>query len=153
MGKFATSTKARQSGGGAWWDAGRYRARIGRVAFIEGGYNGDSYVIECEVLESSNPKIAVGETRSQPINMKHASSPGNIGSFVCVCAALLTGKNLDDPDACEIEESDIVASYGPDQPFVGLEVMIDAAVVKTRAGGDFTKVQYSIPDDAKAKAA
>jgi hypothetical protein len=153
MGKFAGAIKARQSGGGNWWEPGKYRARIDRVAFIEGGYNGDSYVIECEVLESNNPKIAVGEKRSQAINMKHASSPGNIGSFVCVGCAIKHGVNLDNPDACEIDESDIQASYGVDQPFAGLEVEVEAMMTKTRAGGDFTKVRYGVPSDVRSQAA
>lgn len=145
MGKFAKSAKERQTGGGNWWKAGKFHAKISKVEFREAGHTGDSYIIECEVLSSNNPAILVGETRSQVIKMEKESAAGNIGSFVCVCCALLSGVNLDDPDKCEIEESDIIASYGPDQPFVGLEIDVEAIDITTRAGKPFTKILYSPP--------
>lgn len=144
MGIFGKATKDRQSGGGNWWKAGSYLAKITKVEF-RNGHKGQSYIVECEVLASNNPAVLVGETRSQVIKMDKESASGNIGSFVCVCCALLSGKNLDNPDACEIEESDIEASCGPDQPFVGLEVAVEAVDIKTKAGGDFTKIIYKIP--------
>jgi hypothetical protein len=152
MGKFSKAVKDRQSGGGSWWKAGKHRARITKVEF-RNGHTGESYIVEGEVLSSTNPEIKVGETRSQVIKLDKASAAGNIGSFVCVCAAMLTGKNLDNPDACEIDESDIEASYGPDQPFVGLEVDVEGIDIKTRAGGDFTKIVYSVPEDVRQSAA
>lgn len=152
MGIFAKSVRDRQSGGGNWWKAGRYRGRVTKVEFKD-GHKGQSYIIECEVLSSSNPEIKVGETRSQVIKMDKESASGNIGSFMCVCMAILTGENLDNPDKCEFEESDIEASFGVDQPLVGVELEIEAIDIKTRAGGDFTKIAYHVPADAKTQAA
>ena len=144
MGRFSGVNKARQSGGGNWWKKGKYRTRITKVEF-RNGHKGESYIIEGEVLASSNPEILVGETRSQVIKMDKESALGNIGSFMGVCAAVMTGENLANPDLNEVTEADVEASHGEDQPLVGLELEIDAYDIETKAGNPFTVIKYKVP--------
>lgn len=152
MGRFSGVTKARQMGGGNWWLKGRYRAKVTKVEF-RNGHRGESFIVECEVLQSNNPEVLVGETRSQVIKMDKESALGNIGSFLCVCMSVMTGENLDNPDANEIGESDVEAAYGPDQPLVGVELDVEAIDIITKAGKPFTKIVYHVPADVKTKAA
>jgi hypothetical protein len=151
MGIFSKATTARQTGGGNWWKAGKFRGKISKVEYRD-GHTGKSYIVECEVLSSNNPAVIVGETRSQVIKLDKASADGNIGSFMAVCLAVHSGQHLDNPDVIKFDESDIEASVGPDQPFVGLEVEIEAIDIKTRAGGDFTKIMYAVPVELRPAA-
>ena len=152
MGRFSGISKARQSGGGNWWLKGKFRVRISKVEFRE-GHRGQSYIVESQVLTSSNPEVLVGETRSQVIKMDKESALGNIASFLCAAMASMTGENLDNPDANEIGESDVEASYGPDQPLVGVELNVEAIDIITKAGTPFTKVVYTPVKDGNVKAA
>jgi hypothetical protein len=152
MGKFSEINKHSQAGGGNWWKPGNYRARISSVKF-QNGFKGEAYIIECEVLRSSNPDIKIGETRSQVIKLDKESALGNIASFLRVCQAILTGEGLDNPEALKVDESDVIDSYGADQPLVGVEIDVNAIDIMTKKGTPFTKIVYAVTADAKNQAA
>ena len=92
----------------------------------------DSYVIECEVVESNNPLCPVGYMPSIIFNDTYPDSyMGDIKGFIAAtCNA--------NPDDVTIE--DWAASYKPDQPFAGMLVKVTVRQQKNRGNdGSYTR--------------
>ena len=76
-----------------------------------------------------------GSVISWLVNMEQPSALGNVKGFAM---ALLPDTPEDDLDESAMEQL-----VGPDQPAAGIRVKADAVNIKTRAGNDFTKVNWS----------
>lgn len=115
---------------------GTFRVRIDKVKDFE-GYQGDLfYIIEFEILESSNEKIEVGKFYSQVIKYNQPMGPINVKRFV-MAASGLDPNDPDNEDAIGSEE--VEESLSDDQPFCGLEMGLQCDNITTREGKPFTK--------------
>jgi hypothetical protein len=60
---FAGMADAKIFGKGSYFEAGIYKVKL-KSFFVKDGFNGTSFISEFEVLESNNPAVAPGVTRS-----------------------------------------------------------------------------------------
>ena len=142
-------------GGGRFMNDGRYRVRI--EAFKAGKSQqgkGEYYVAEMTVLdvimgyENSNP---AGERLSWVQFKSWQPSASNIKGFI----KALTGLDDDDgayliaPDGKKMKFSEALdkATAGDGTAFAGAELIAEAMSVKTKKGGDFTKVLWTAAED------
>lgn len=97
----------------------------------------DSYVIECEVVESNNPTCPVGFMPSIIFNDTYPDSyMGDIKGFL----AAACGANPDD-----VTLEDWAASYKPDQPLAGLLVKVTVRQQKNRGNdGSYTRHIFNV---------
>jgi hypothetical protein len=166
-GRFASHLASRLSSRPRYWKPGEYRVRIKQVQFRE-GLRGSSYIVECDILESSNPEIKPGDDIGHVIRITAPSidpidecalvlapdSLDRIASFLRVCFATmlaLEGKPVVDPNKLNVEEKDVEVSYCVDQPLTGVEIGVEAVDIVTASGKPFTKVVYKVlPENLKA---
>ena len=130
---FEGFEKAVPSVGGVWVEPGVYpRVAIVNVKYIDGGFKGNSYVAELDILESSVATRAAGTRMSWVCNLKHASAMGNIKGFIASCL---------NSDHKAITREHMRASIN-DNILRGTVVKIIATPVGTRAGGTYTKCTF-----------
>ena len=98
-GKFKGITDAKVFKGGQYFKEGLYKVKILAVKWVESARDKSEYfVIETEVLESSNPEIAVGSERSQVIDYGQTMGLPNIKAFVAAASGIdpYASDNLND---------------------------------------------------------
>lgn len=97
----------------------------------------DLIIAEFEIIESDVAERPAGTKVSQVYNLtKHDAAPGNVKSFI---AAVMGVR----PDDLSPEEWAALSSAAlDDKQVVGRVVKAQASIIKTRAGGDFTKVDF-----------
>lgn len=117
---------------------GTYQVRISNVKDFE-GYQGDLfYIIEFEILESSNENIEVGKFYSQVIKYNQPMGPINVKRFLMAA----TGFDPNDPDNEEaVTSEEVEQSLEEDDPLglKGLEMGLQCDDIRTREGKPFTK--------------
>lgn len=117
---------------------------LGRINRVKTGKNRKEegfFVVELTVVHDCEPDKyergvyghAVGEEVSHMMMSKHDSFLGNVKGFI--------SNTLDMPDD-EIGEEEAMAVCADDQPLAGTIVEVAARNTKTRAGNDFTVVNY-----------
>jgi hypothetical protein len=117
---------------------------LGRINRVKTGKNRKDegfFVVEMTVIHDCEPDKyergnyghAVGEEVSHMMMSKHDSFLGNVKGFI--------GSTLDMPDE-EIGEEEAMAVCAEDQPLAGTIIEVAARNTKTRAGNDFTVVNY-----------
>jgi len=131
--------EAKSSKGGNYWKAGIHEATILSVQLNE-VRAGTAFIVECSVT-SSNPAEGtaphnVGETVGWITldNKEKALFFGDIKGFV--------GGVLEVPEH-EIGREEIEYITGEDQPLVGKAIRVEAVMVKTKRGNDFTKIRFA----------
>lgn len=137
MGLFSKITEAKSNSGGVYFVPGTFLLECKAVktgSTREG--NKPFFVAEFVILESSSPERPVGTTMSYMVMMDKyiETALGNIKG----CAAALF--NIPESD---VDEAGIEALIGPSNPGAGMKVQASATNIKTRAGKDFTKVNFS----------
>ena len=170
MGLFDDIDEAESSKGGFWFKPGHYRVKLLRVFKKMSRKNVELLVVETEVLKTNNPERPVGCKPSQLYPGDKDASPGNIKGFFGVCFATqqcMNGKFMT-PEQAELKyltaakgdaegKKKVKArcdhAAGEDNPLEDLELNAEVFNVKTKAGGDYTKVVWSIPEDVAAQAA
>jgi len=90
----------------------------------------DEYTAEDEAAPYGS-----GSVVSWLVNMEQPSALGNVKGFAM---ALLPDTPEEDLDETAMEQL-----VSPEQPAAGIRVKADAVNIKTRAGNDFTKVNWS----------
>jgi hypothetical protein len=177
MGKFSDRhqgvNKARQTGGGVYWEPGSYRVRIEAVKYIEEGYKGESFIIEAKVLEvlrhvdvekrlskgkelTFNASRKAGEIVGQVIKMDQQSAEGNINNFIRASFATIQAQkgNPQKMDSIEFEDADVDWVVGEEQPCAGLELHLECyGVVTQKNNGPFTVCKYGVLDEFSAEEA
>jgi len=135
MGLFDKIKDAKSNGGGVYFLPGSYalecranktgKTREGRAFFVA----------EFTILESTNPERPVGTSVSLMVMLDKyiETALGNIKGYM---AAL-----MDIPEV-EVDEAGVEAMIAADNPGAGMKVRATASNTKTKAGKDFTKVQF-----------
>jgi hypothetical protein len=168
---FANQAKAAIHGKGSYFEPGVYRVKVKKIEAKLGGFNGDSFISEWEVLESTNPEIGVGSTRSFVMNFTNKYLMADTSLLVM---ALLGHDPSDRKNHTNQALRDTVQKYtraalGSDLAktelgseweegmFNGIELKLECASVPTKPsprnpnGGTFTQHAWSpIPEQAAA---
>lgn len=148
MGMFKGVEQARVSEGGVYFKPGVYLAKVLACKGFQNRQQIGTFVIECELIESSEPTLPPGTLVSQVIMLNKEPALGNIKGFIA------TAMN-DKVENVTEEMCDMVAS--PGNPLKGTVLRVSAANIKTKAGAPFTKITWLQPGDqaglAKAQAA
>jgi len=136
MGIFDAISDAKVYGGGRYITPGKYKLKIQELKTFESTKNAGQnfFAAECEVAETTSEDYAPGDVVTWLVDMTKAPAMNNLLQFALAL----------DP---ENTKSDITASVmeelvSPEQPASGIMVTADAFVIKTRNGGDFTKVNW-----------
>lgn len=134
MGLFGGVEKAQVSKGGVYVLPGAFIVAIDSIKHVLSRKKEDLYCVEMVVLDSNNDERPEGSKMSWMVNFKHDSALGNIKEFL----AVVKGESEDD-----ITEDDCEESWSEENPYAGTALRLNAANVKTKSGGDFTKCSWS----------
>lgn len=143
MSKFAGIEKAASSDRLPYIQQGSYLLEIDAVKVISTRGKGDMFIIEAKVLESAGANAnEVGSKLSHLIKMSNDSAMGNIKAFV----SALTGDS-------KVTSETVDKIISAENPAAGTKVRADAFNIKTRAGADFTRVNYTYVPEVSPEAA
>lgn len=119
--------------GGVYILPGVYDVTIKACKHID-GRKSPCFVVELDVLTSSNPARPAGSSMSWVVNLNQDAGPANVREF----ASSILGVPF------ESVTGDVVRGLvHASNPLGGTKAKLAAANVKTRSGGDFTKVQWT----------
>jgi hypothetical protein len=140
MGLFGGIKNAKFSDGGVYLLDGVYRLEVQALKMIEVRVGKrKAFVAEFKILESSNPARLKGSSVTWMVMMDLDAALGNIKNFM---ESLIPG--LDQVSEEEFETA-CDESVSEANPLKGHNVRASAWTIKTKKGGDFTKVKY-MPD-------
>ncbi len=136
MGMFDGIEKASKSEGGAWLLPGQHLFEISALKQPEHLRNGNCFIAELKVVESTAEAYEVGQSVSWIRNVtKHKEMAlGDIKAFLAAVAGI--GED-------EIDSAGANAAVGDDQPFAGKQVKCEAFNKPTKAGGEFTHTLWT----------
>lgn len=134
MGLFKGIESAKTSKGGVYPLPGVYTLEITSAKTGVSRAKRHFFVAEFRVLASTNADRPEGSEMSWMVMLDHDSALGNIKAFLSAA----TGSAED-----EIDEAGVEAVVSAANPLKGCKVRASAVNVKTRAGGDFTKMSWS----------
>lgn len=136
MSLFNGIQSAQVYGAGDYLTPGTHELEVHEVSTFESSQNpGRHYFcVESDVVSSTSDLHAPGTRVTWLVNMQQPSALSN-----CLGFALALDKEA---TASDIDEQTMEKICGPDQPARGIRVRAMAHNVKTRAGGDFTKVTW-----------
>lgn len=147
---FAKIHTKKQSGGGDYIAPGRYRLRIKKISAPESrkdegqtNFIAEFEVLECEGSKGAEAPFKAGDDVTWLVKMSWKSALDNINGFFCAVANC---------EPHEVTETACEEAVSDDNPCAGIVVNALAYNVKTRDGGDFTKVNWST-DGAEPAAA
>jgi len=140
---FAGIEGARTSEGGVYFKPGAYEARVIAVKALKDRKGIGTFVVETELLESSNELLPKGTMCSWVVKLDKEPALGNIKAFIAAAMACAAK----DVTAAAVE---MVISEG--NPLRDVVLKVSAQDIKTKAGNPFTKVTW-LPKGAGAAAA
>jgi hypothetical protein len=137
-------SEAKYSEGGVYVLPGRYRFKVLGCKHITTRKKQEAFVVELEVMESTNVERPVGSLCSWMVTLDKEPALGNIKAFICVAV----------PCAEEqVNEQAVHLIIGEGQPLKNRIVRAVATNITTKAGRDFTKVKWLSDDVGDAGAA
>lgn len=154
MGLFADVEDAEVSQGGVYFLPGLYINEISKCKTQRSQRNNkDYFIVECMIKQSTCEELPAGRKASQVIDINNIMGPPNIKAFVAAASGLdpvapninellidtwkgLTQTHMTIEQICER----VVAA---DNPLEGIELFLEATLIKTRAGNPFTKHFWS----------
>jgi hypothetical protein len=137
MGRFSRIKEARYSEGGVYVLPGVYMFEILACKAGETRSGVPFFVVELKILESNNDDRPVGSECSWFVGLDKEPALGNIKQFVSAA----TGSPLD-----EVDEEAVELIVSKDNPLAGHVIHASAINIKTKKGGDFTRVKWSPVD-------
>ena len=138
---FAGIDKAPPSTGGQYILQGNHILLVDACKIVNSqqGKARTLYVVETTVVESDNPEMKEGTTRSWVVNFDHQPALSNIRSFV----AAAMNMPFDD-----VTEDHSMGTVSEANPLKGTVLKCEAFNIKTKGKGqDFTKVQWKNMED------
>jgi hypothetical protein len=135
MSLFDGVNEAVPGAGGVYFLAGLYKVAVKKVFTMRSRKGDDLFIGEFKILESDCKDRKVGTSASWIVNFRHDAAMGNIRGFIAACNGI-DPTNEDrlgeiDKEVCEYAVSD-------DNPLEGIEVLLEATNIETRAGTPFT---------------
>ena len=162
------------NGGGNWAPPGKFRVRINRCIGKKGYKGESAIVelevVKAFLVKTRNPqnkdewiaaddpeKLVPAGTKYSWVNkMDKGPAAGNVADFVrvglcsmSIAAGQLTDDsgqplNLDPKTFEDFTDEDVEAIFGEENGFAGLEMDLETFMIKTQAGGDFTKHVFAM---------
>lgn len=142
MSKYAEIDKAKVFVGGVYFQPGLYLVRIDAVKEGQSRKKEDFFAVECTVQESNVSALGAGKMATWMVMLKQDAALSNIKQFASV---------VGECDADEVDAAAIDMMVASDNPMRGNIVGVEATLIKTRAGEDFTKVIWISEKDAIEK--
>jgi len=142
---FGRIEQSDPSQGGIYPEAGLYPCLyVQALKMIRSRKGEDLFIAEFDIIESMVQLRPKGTKMSWAVNFRHDASPGNVKSFL----AALMGV---DPGAVDAEGSRHAVSEN--NPCRGRLIRLEAVQVKTKAGNDFTRCNWTaLPDEIQQQA-
>ena len=137
MGIFDAISEAQVYGGGRYITPGKYELKVKELKTFEStkAPGRHYFAAEFEVVETTAEDYVEGDVVTWLVNMDNKqTSANNLLAF----ALALSPENKPEDISPQVME-DLVA---PEQPACGILMKADAFLIKTRAGNDFTKVNW-----------
>jgi hypothetical protein len=114
--------------------AGQYLLEIQAIKMGESRSGEGFFLSEFKIIESSNPELPPGAPVTWMTMKRFESFLKGIKAFIAAAA----GCTID-----EVTQAICDAAVSEDQPLAGVRVSAFAKDIKTKKGGDFTKVMFS----------
>jgi len=113
---------------------GTYRVEVQACKSGTTRKKADYFLIECKILQSSNPDRPVGSKATHFITLKpDTAALAEVKRFVAVAT--------DTPEE-EVDAAGVEMLVSDEQPLRGKVLGVSAVAVKTRSGGDYTRLQW-----------
>jgi len=141
MGLFSGIEDAKEYAGGVYLSEGVYNdLEIVGVKTLITRKKEEMFCVEVLVHESVGPKAVMpGVKAAWMCNKKHDAFLGNVLSFMRPCAS---EKYQQPVQTGDISEEDMELAVSSENPYAGTHMKAVAVNIKTRSGGDFTKVEW-----------
>jgi hypothetical protein len=137
--------------------SGKHRVKINRCE-ERTGFQGDSSIIEYEIVNSNNAEAKPGTSGSWVQN--YSKNPqfrelkeGNLADFIRAGLSTM-GAMAGEPFGGEFDDSDVASIFGEDQLFAGLELELEVIEVPiaSKPGEKFPKHDWMVPEELEAAA-
>ncbi len=155
MGLFGDIKGQSSARGGVYFTPGNYVVEVERCKIGQTRKGVDFFVAECKVIETDSKELRPGASASFLVTLDKDPALGNIADFMRM-GLWLQGRDAGidglpaDADSVSLEEGDADEICGEDNPFVGLRVGLEAYNKPTKAGNDFTRMKWLLPETAAA---
>jgi hypothetical protein len=126
-------SEAKFSEGGTYVLPGVYRFKVLACKHIKMRTGKEAFVVELEVMESTNPERMPGSTCSWMVTLDKEPALGNVKQFITTACAC-----KDD----QVNEAAVLLIVSEQNPLKGTVLRAAATNIKTKAGRDFTKVKW-----------
>ena len=145
MGRFSGLGAIKSNTGGFYFQPGEYTVQILGVKMAKSRKGTDCFIIETEVLESTNPERPKGCQPSQVIALKSDILQTALSNVKQFAGAAL---GIDDPDSYvpdggqdpdDFWEEALEFLVSDEQPAKGAMLGLSCVNIQTKAGNDFTK--------------
>jgi hypothetical protein len=163
MGSFSGLGKAKSTQGGNYIKPGNYLLQIKAVKEQKSEFgNRKFFIAEVRVVESkkTDPEIEPNGVDTEPSWLVELPGKypelalGNIKNFLLAAyGSQAEAEGEDAPGEDDIDEAAAEAAVDEDNPLEGTYIAAQAFQKKTRGGGDFTRINFSIPPNAAELAA
>ncbi len=149
---------AKSTEGGLYLPPGNFVVQISKCKMIKTMEGADAFIAEFSVIESDVEKMKVGEQPSYYVGFGKfpTLSLGNIVDFMRAgLASLAEAHGEEHPPISEIEVNEDVAEAitGTENILAGTYLAVYAFNKKTKDGGDFTRMKWSVPKNVAELAA
>lgn len=146
MGLFAGIENAENYKSGRFIEPGKYTLKVTAITLVDSKKERGRkfFVVEAEVVKTNNAEYREGDSVTWMVDVTpklvdgkqeiNPTAAANCSQFAC---AVL------DCTPKEVSEEVMDKLLGPEQPATGVLVSADAFVIQTKAGNDFTKVQWA----------
>lgn len=136
---FEGIDEARMSEGGVYFKQGAYTVDVVACKAMTNRRKIGTFIVECEVVESTCPDLPPGSACSQVITLDKEPALGNIKQFIATAMGC-TPKDVTKQSVA------LVVSEG--NPLKGTRLKLSCQNIKTTAGKDFTKHTWKPMTDA-----
>ena len=162
---FKGMAAAQMNGKGNYMGEGRYLVRT-KVLKVKEGFRGKSFILEFEILETTNAAHPVGSTGSWVVKLDKPQAYGDIKGLIFALAMGVDPKTVRSPDQdpalhqqCATFTKaalspEAAKALGEEPDFlIGLPLRLETVKVKTSKGGDFTVHNWAPAEQEQAAAA
>jgi hypothetical protein len=139
VGLFRGVEEAKFNEGGIWFLDGNYLVKVDVVKVGETRKKVDFFVVEHTICWSDNPQRKKGTQCSWMATADKDAFLGNVKHFCSVAS---------ETPMDEVTEEGIEMIVSEENPLAGTILRVQATTIKTKAGGDFTKVIYKHINEA-----
>jgi hypothetical protein len=149
--------KAKGTEGGLYFKPGKYLAQIQRCKMIETQKKHEAFVAEFKIIETDveDPNLQAGAEPSYFVDMDGEYpdlSLGNVADIMRAGLASLAEQHGEEhpvPDQIELSDEIANAITEEDNLLAGVYLDVYAFNKPTRAGNDFTRFKWRIPENLK----